>query len=580
MEIHLSNRHLADTVTILAQSGHATVPAGEALLTLFSPFPAFGGALFFACTAGTVVTISAIVCYVVCYYFFDRAKHRIIICYAVWLIITVLLTFTGENPATMAYTLSIPLIIICIMETKGVKICADTDRGNLLSGRRNVLNGRVQAQQIKKRVAKDSGSSGSTDQKRPISSPLTITWSWTGMVIIFISMLITTSIYYFRCDKEFFLRARDYLLVTNRPGRLLNDFYYNHTPYAAEVITPPLHRQVKTCWIDPELPRFSKMKKALSRYGWLAIETEGKALLTVNSLPLMSGEERIILLNNPPKVVCSVKNIFFPAEMEIKLKDFLKKPFHFLNNFSQLCDAHTVMRMLCLIGLIALTPLLLYLGFFLMIACCIRMVILQIYCIIRKSSIPRNSYSRIPVMTTAIIMVILSSVLVNTLYPPDMEKENMEISNMLTHADGMIRIEALRKICNNGNDNIWHYFHGKKTLHSALNSENIAEKYWLAKALGIAGEQRAVPYLETLSKDPSPNVQCIAMGALANIAKNIIAAKQGGEHTKSQTTNSPYWKQGDNLSRIHTILEKKRIYTHQWYVQQYAYEALQKIKLR
>ncbi len=110
-------------------------------------------------------------------------------------------------------------------------------------------------------------------------------------------------------------------------------------------------------------------------------------------------------------------------------------------------------------------------------------------------------------------------------------------------------------------------------MNSTLINGNIAEKYWLAKALGRAGKQKGIPYLEILSNDHSINVQCSAIEALAYIGKTIPTAKERQKHVA-------YSKQVKNISKIFTILEKKITHSHQWYIQLYAYKALKKIKVR
>ena len=639
IEVYLSNHNLADTVKILTQAGYTVVPSGKALLPFFDIFPAFAGASFFSCTAGSVITVSAIICFAICYYFFKKAKRRIFIFCSIWTIITIVLLFTGESLTTMAYTLSIPLTIICILEGK---------RLQLSTGNKNISekNKEKNKEKIKDKIedkiedkigdkigdkiknkSKTSKNSDSFYQSIHEGNHCT----WNGILIIFISMLLTASIYYSRCDKGIFLRARDYLLVTNKLGRALNDFYYNYTLYAAEVIKTPLQKQVKTCWIHPETSGFSKLRETLSRYGWLNIDLKEKASLILTPLssiippiPLKSltasttslvsptpltpltplapapGQQRIILLKNSLNLLSSVPSVrgfFFHEALEVDLHDFLKKPFYFLNQFSQISDIYKVMRMLCFIGLIALTPLLLYLACFSLIACCLHIIFSRIPC---KSC---NSESDLPwqrsitafrllLTITAAITVLLFSALLNTLYPFSTAKGKMVTKNMLANPDSRIRTEALRNICNDQKEHIWNYPYEQSTLmksillkstsiestsiestsmNSTLINGNIAEKYWLAKALGRAGKQKGIPYLEILSNDHSINVQCSAIEALSYIGKSIPTAKQ---------KYVPHSKQAANISKIFTILGKKITHTHQWYVQLYAYKALKKIKIR
>jgi len=573
LEIYLSNHQLAKTVEILTQEGYSVVPYGKALLLLSGIFPALAGALFFTCTSGVVVTTSAIILFILCDHFFHNARYRMVIFCTPWILINALLFRAGENPGTIAYLLLIPFTVLLILET------------------------------VKK---KPSPYPSSPDSPSPSPSPSPLNWK--ALLIAIISMALTISLFYFRCDRGVFLRARDYLLLTNRPGVVLNNFYYNCTLYAAEAIKTPLQKQVKTCWIDPQISSAPKIRTIMARYGWLNIEKQEKASLLIltnnsqlNSAPshnaqlfnsspfssealrLDSSSKTIVFKETTKKRLPWRKSVNFQAGLEIEKQIFFKNSFHILKHFSKMADDHSVMRMLCFTALVGVLPVLLYLTLFLLLGYCVNTIFFKFTCTIKnkylsssvmgqRNPTPWEKNITAILTITSVITVILAAALLNTLYPHQLNftdtKNKIELKRALTHNDNRVRTEALRNIYSNRHDNIWNYSYAQ----NGLIKRDSAEKYWLAKNLGISGKEKGIPYLEDLGNDLSINVQCSAIDALGKISGVLRT-----EISRSALSSSRKIK---TISRISSFLEKKMTNADQWYIQRYAYEALQKIKAR
>lgn len=69
---------------------------------------------------------------------------------------------------------------------------------------------------------------------------------------IFFAALTVSGIALFAlADQSTFLRARDYLLLSNPPGIAINNFYYAYTPYVTRAINPTSEKQVKPGWMNP-----------------------------------------------------------------------------------------------------------------------------------------------------------------------------------------------------------------------------------------------------------------------------------------------------------------------------------------
>ncbi|MBF0378422.1 MAG: HEAT repeat domain-containing protein [Desulfamplus sp.] len=152
---------------------------------------------------------------------------------------------------------------------------------------------------------------------------------------------------------------------------------------------------------------------------------------------------------------------------------------------------------------------------------------------------------------------------------------------MLYHQeDYRIRVEGLRELCrenrehkdNRGNkdnwnknwvtgnrDNIWNYPEFISTMRKQNDSTykingNIVEKYWLANAFGAARKLDGIPYLEQLINDPSINVQCAAIEAMAKISM-----------------------QNSNLDISH-LFKDKIVNSNEIYVKKRAYNALKRVR--
>ncbi len=98
-------------------------------------------------------------------------------------------------------------------------------------------------------------------------------------------------------DTSLFHRARDYVLLSSRPGIQLNNFYYQYAPYAVQAITPPRGHPVSPCWLDGLIPgkndRFYLIR-SLCQVGLLG------ALPLVCSLIIFSGIHRLFRCKASP----------------------------------------------------------------------------------------------------------------------------------------------------------------------------------------------------------------------------------------------------------------------------------------
>ncbi len=343
--------------------------------------------------------------------------------------------------------------------------------------------------------------------------------------MLIITVSITGVFYYIKSDKGIFLRARDYLLFSNIYGQAINDFYYSYTLYAVEAIKPS---------VKSRIDEISKSK------------------------------------------VYSHKIKKFYAD-KIKKADSDKRKEEFDQNIfrdNSLDDRHKIIRLLCFAGLTIFLPITIYSSFFLVIYGFINCSLEKLNFFNLKTVENRREF--VSAIAAGIVNVLISLSIFYTIYPLSFNNQSLSIKTMVEHSDYKIRIEGLRELCkkNNGHikknngikdvnftdqftensDTIWSH---PDFIKHALNG-NIAEKYWLANAFSAAKSPDALIFLEKLIYDPSINVQCAAIDAMAKIG---ITNKENRDFN----------------FKIKDILTSKIADSDHWYVQQRAYNCLKNI---
>lgn len=333
----------------------------------------------------------------------------------------------------------------------------------------------------------------------------------------FSGALVTTAIITMGiADGSVFLRGRDYALLSNKPGAVLNRFYYKYTLYAANTVRSPLQKQVKTCWIAPSLLKDNNnIKRLLSGFGWFPVNNRNHTDFEISSSANGNLEFRY-------------KEKHF---LSIPVQSFYDNPEFFLKQYSNKTDSAGPLRFFCAAGLFIALPVWGFALVFFMVAG------------ITKALFPDKNTSYISgILVPA---VLLSALLyINPTGRPENEKE---IRRMFASGSGKTRIEALRAVCREGYD-IWRF---PDYCRKAANSTVTAEKYWLVNAFSISGREKSLPYVKKMVHDESINVQTAAIDALADLSCH---------------------------STTMDIFKKKVLNSRQWYVQQEAFNAMQQCR--
>jgi len=326
------------------------------------------------------------------------------------------------------------------------------------------------------------------------------------LAVLMVQGLILVSL----ADKSIFLRTRDYLLLSNTPGIAINNFYYKYTSYAAQALNPPFDKQVKSCWIDPEIEEQENLARLLSRFGWFNTSNR-----TDTTFIIEKSSDNNLVFQHKKKTISSVS-----------LKRFLQDPSSYLKEYSEKTDHAFFIRFLCAVGLFTGLPIFCFTNLFWFIS---------LLC--SKLMPEKNAMFLSGILVSGLTMI--SLLYLNPTNRPDDIKE---IQKMLKSPKSKTRIEAVRILYHN-NEDIWQ-FPGYCKTH--VTSSFIAEKYWLANAFSKSNTIKSVQYLKKLLKDDSINVKCASIKALSKLMCNDESAN---------------------------IFKGLIITSPEWYVQQYAYNA-------
>jgi hypothetical protein len=324
-------------------------------------------------------------------------------------------------------------------------------------------------------------------------------------------------------DTGVFINIRDRLLLSNPLGEKINAFYYRYTMYPAELFKAPAQKLLKTCHIvlpqNPALAR--RIEGALARYDYLRVDQGIPVELTIES----SGDQ--LALSNAGKVVV--------------LSDsgkILRGTGRLLGEFSKKTDPYIFLRQFTLVSIFLVVPLV----FFGILYAPVRFL--------------TGLFLR-PDMSTALSSILCTVFLVAVMFAlmPDQPRfaGAAELSAALD-ADNLSRRISGLKHADEKQIDIANFPAYRKMSASPYT----AERYWLARVLGMSRHPKTLNDLLLFLEDKHPNVVCMALFSIG-LRKN--------------------------RGSINNVMAKLQTSDH-WYVQWYAYRALrelgwkQKIKLQ
>jgi hypothetical protein len=318
---------------------------------------------------------------------------------------------------------------------------------------------------------------------------------------LLLPLLLLTLLWLPQKDESLFIRIRDQLLLNTPAGQAVNDYYYRNTLPPAEVFKPLAQKTLKAVAHSdlaalPQAVR-SPITRALARWDYLPLgkgeQVDMRIHLADGQLTLSDGRGR---------------------HHTAELNAFLTRPGEALKTFSQRIDVKAFFRSLTFFGLLFGFPLALYLLLFSVLAL-----------IARPLAGPRAS-----LWVAGGCCLLLGAAAWWPVNAGRVALHKDQLETALAAADMPSRLAALR------------YIHDQELeistypgYRSMLTAESVAERYWLARALGASRNRSTYGELMGLTEDDHPNVVCQAYYALGrrgdpNAIPLIISQLKESQH--------------------------------------------------
>ena len=319
--------------------------------------------------------------------------------------------------------------------------------------------------------------------------------------------------------KDMFVSIRDNLLLSNPIGQKINNFYYKYTLYPAETFKSLDQKLLKSCRISiDDKNLFDQVKMRLIAEDYLPVDEQFIPDLTVDY-----DNNKLIFLRQA-KIIHQCSS-----------NDFLKGSEKILELISDKLDRNKFLRKITFLSLISASPMICYIflhAFFMAVLFFI------------KSKIFRITGAAIACLITFTLPAI------SFYHQPPFDMNNKDITKNLKSDHWQQRVGALKAI-SELNLSVQHL--EMNQFERFIQSPLIAERYWVAKALGSNRSKNSYQLILKLLDDPQPNVVCMAMYSLG---------KQN--HLKTSIV-------------IDEIISRIKISEH-WYVQWYAYKTLKRLR--
>ncbi len=461
IQVYLSNAGLYRTIIAIGDAGYLAVPNRHAMVHLGEFGPAFFGGLFFTLTVGAGLSVLAFAAVWMWDRVFSRNRLSLGFFLILWMGCLVSVNFKGFCPAAASYFLFVPpVVFVAALKWMPKQTVGKTRRDELFH----------------------------------IIPLLLLAFMWEPMV-----------------GSNVFLNIRDNFLLSDSPGKWINDFYYDYTLYPAEAFKSLNQKMIRTCNPDQigRDPVANLVKEKLLRHGYLPISGYSKADLEISS------EEDLLVFKNRGEAV-----------LQIPPKDFLSRSGPILKEFSLKTDRYSFFRKFVLFCLLTGSPIVLY---------------IILYALFSLVLTPLMNLGRVSVTASVLCLFTGGALLVLLYSGGGRVVDAKNLSEAMESENWKDRVAALKFIGQKGVE-----VSNFEAYERMLKSPRVPERYWLAKAMSKSRKPETASALLTLLDDPHRNVVCMAFYALG---------RRGNAATA-----------GEIIRRIET--------SGDWYTQWYAYRAL------
>jgi hypothetical protein len=464
VQVYLSNGRLYRSLMALSNAGYVPIPNQKIMETLPGFEAAFFGGLFFTVSVGAGITLLSLAAV----WLWDRVFHRTIVLSlvlaALWAGTLVVANIRGIEVMVSAYVLCIPGAILFVARRKMPAEAGD---------------------------------------KR-----------WSTGIVYAGPVLVLSALWFTQLDAHLFLDIRDHLLLSNRLGTGINDFYYTYTLYPAEVFKSLDQKMVKTYGLehmqDPSLAE--SLERRLVAYDYLRLKADSPLDATISQRGaslVFSKDQREVL--------------------EVSSQAFFAQTGTLLRELSVRTDQHRLFRLFTFFSLLVGFPIALYMALLFSLR-----ALGGLFLSLRASSLCA------PAVCLAMGIALFAFFVESRVKSGEIG----DVASALESTRWQEKVAALRLIEKEGRE-----VADFRAYRGMLESPHIPVRYWLARSLGVSRKPETYDDLMGLLDDHHPNVVSMALYALG---------KRG------------------NTRAISVILDHIGA-SHHWYCQWYAYKALRRL---
>ncbi|MBI9074787.1 MAG: HEAT repeat domain-containing protein [Desulfatibacillum sp.] len=308
---------------------------------------------------------------------------------------------------------------------------------------------------------------------------------WKPKLFFLIPVVVLGLLWSFQTSETPFVDLRDTLLLSNKPGVAVNNFYYRYTLYAARTFKPLAKRSMQTVHLEGNThsPRNLSLKRSLLRDHYLPVEDSAMADVKIGF-----DKDQIVLTG------------WHREQLRISFAEFKSSPGKYLDQLSSQCDRLDYFRAMVFDSLMYGLPMAIY---------------TFLFSLMSGIASRRFGSSKGAGLTAIIWMVIGITLYAQLAFLANRGHNGQSAEELLHSSSDRERLSGLRLAVNGGLD-----IRQDPVYQSLLNSPRMIEKYWLAKTLAANQDPEGFKDLLRLLNDPSPNVQCQALWALGRRPQN------------------------------------------------------------
>ena len=464
IQVYYSDLALYRTVKAVTVAGYLGVPNDLVLPSLLRFYPALVGGLFFTLSVGAGLTLLSLTGAWFWDCIFRRSRKFLFPLTVLWAVLIIAAAANGFDLAVLLYFVLIPPAIF-IAATRSPK-------------------------------------------HRLQQEPPGVT-HYLPAILLFILVLVWLPL----AGHNLYINLRDYLLLTNPVGRMINDSYYRYTLYPAQVFKTLDQKTIKTVFLGKIEKKQVKnnLTEALLKHDYIPVSDQTVSDLSITT----SGSDLVFQYKG--------KNI-----LRQPLQDFTKHPDKTLRKVSGLTDRFAFFRTFTGAGVLIGFPIMLYILLFGLIFLLIRLILPP-----KQATI------------LASLAVFLAGILLALpLYLGKFRSvEPANAAAALRSAHWQERLSGLRTMAETGKNPM-----KIVDIATVQKSFTVPERYWYVRAIGNSPAAKPRD-LEIFLDDQSLNVVCMAYDGLG----------RRGTH-----------------QLIGPLLARLRREPH-WYIQWYAYRTLRQI---